>query len=247
MYLFKIYGERNSGTTYLERLLRINNFPVYVHTELDGVNSFWKHGVPRTEAKNRKNIPEHLPELTNKINEPVTVIDIFIFRNLEDWLISTFKQPYHLIRMHNFSDFLTLPQHSAETKLVDFQTKECLNADDNGKTIFEIRSFKFQAIMKYASAQDNIIFLNMTYLQNNTLEFLNMLNNDFTKMPHPKFIVELEHTKVPGEIIKNRSYDVNIADYANIIDNYSDNEIESFIRNLTVEYHETPTPKVDVL
>jgi len=31
MVLFKIYGERNSGTTFLTNILKLNGFPVYVH------------------------------------------------------------------------------------------------------------------------------------------------------------------------------------------------------------------------
>ena len=46
MVLFKIYGERNSGTKFLTSILEINKFPVYVHTINKRVTTHWKHGCP---------------------------------------------------------------------------------------------------------------------------------------------------------------------------------------------------------
>ena len=76
--VFKIHGERNSGTKFLTELFEANFvfgcFQEYYH---DNRCYYWKHGIDfekRTASQ----------------------IDIFIVRNLEDWLISMFYKPYHL-------------------------------------------------------------------------------------------------------------------------------------------------------
>ncbi len=68
MVLFKINGERNSGTTFLTNILKINKFPSYEH-KINGIVIYhWKHGVPNDGYK--------------KLDEKV--VDLFIFRNLDD-------------------------------------------------------------------------------------------------------------------------------------------------------------------
>ena len=131
MVLFKINGERNSGTNFLTRILNRNKFPKYVQKINGNIVHHWKHGIPSEDYK----------ELDEK------VVDLFLFRNLEDWLISFSKNHYHLKKHNNFKDFLTLQQISHETKLLDYRTNECLNKDDNGKTVFQIREYKFNKIM----------------------------------------------------------------------------------------------------
>jgi hypothetical protein len=133
MVLFKINGERNSGTRFLEKILSKNEFPTYSQKITENTVYHWKHGVPCADYK--------------ELDE--NVVDLFIFRNLEDWLISFSQNPYHLEKHNNFKDFLTLPQISIENDLLDYRTNECLNKDDNGKTIFQIREYKFNKIMEY--------------------------------------------------------------------------------------------------
>ena len=75
--LFKINGERNSGTTFLYQLIKTNFGNVIEHENIyetiDNkkhiICKYWKHGVPSNTIKT--------------IND--RVIDIFIFRNLEEW------------------------------------------------------------------------------------------------------------------------------------------------------------------
>lgn len=82
--LFKIYGERNSGTNYLTRLLQ-NNFGIqYVfedHLDLNtSICYYWKHGFPDYSF--------------NEVNEEV--INVFIIRDLRKWLVSMYHNPYCL-------------------------------------------------------------------------------------------------------------------------------------------------------
>lgn len=150
MVLFKINGERNSGTNFITNILLQNNFPVYEQSIDGNICYHWKHGIPRKDYK----------LLDDK------VIDVFIFRSLNEWLVSMYYNPYHIEPINNFTDFLTLKQKSSETYLLDYKTNKILNADDNNKTIFEIRYYKFKKILEYIHTHKNIILVNLTFLQN---------------------------------------------------------------------------------
>jgi len=67
MVLFKINGERNSGTNFLFKIMSKNGFPVYEHTIIGRKINHWKHGVPNNSYK--------------QLNE--RVIDIFIFNKIK--------------------------------------------------------------------------------------------------------------------------------------------------------------------
>lgn len=219
MVLFKINGERNSGTTFLSKILRINGFPVYDGKVEDNTIHHWKHAIPRADVK----------DVNHK------VIDLFIFRNLEDWLVSMYKNPYHIKRMKGFDTFLTNKQASVDNFHVDYQTKKSVNVDDNGKTIFEIRYHKFKSIMDYAKTNKDVILLNLEFLQNesNLLHFLQQLNSTYLNAPRPNYITKIPHTKT-NELIVNREYDVDVAQYQPLIDQYKNRDVEAFIKNLKV-------------
>lgn len=81
---FKVYGERNSGTNFLTELLKTNFGEHSVfdnHIDFNtSVVYYWKHGYPDIELKKADD----------------TVIDIFIIRSLEKWIVSMFHNPYGL-------------------------------------------------------------------------------------------------------------------------------------------------------
>ena len=217
MVLFKINGERNSGTTFLSNILKINNFPIFIHELNNKKVKFWKHGIPNNKCKNLNN----------------RVIDIFIFRNLNDWLISMYKNPYELKKkFNNFNKFLKIKHES--NNYWKKQDGSILNDDDNNKTIFEIRYYKFKKICEYKKLNKDVIFVNLSFLQNkeNLYFFLNILNNKYIKNPCLKYITELKHTKI-NKNIKNRIYNIEIKNYKSIIDFYKNINIENYINNLT--------------
>ena len=218
MVRFKIRGERNSGTTFLERLLTVNHIPTDSQVETNGICYHWKHGAP------------------TDLIQPV--IDIFIFRRLEEWLVSMSKNPYHLFPFKDFSAFLTTRQQSCETFLLDHQTMRRLNEDDNDKTIFDIRYYKFNAMMDYTNKRPtgNIVFVNLSYLQENTPAFLNALNARYLNLSDPSFITEMNHTKDPALNAKNRTYDIVISDYQDIVDARKNKAVEDFINHLEMEF-----------
>lgn len=219
MVLFKVNGERNSGTNFLFKILRLNNFPSYDSKRKKNIIYHWKHGIPRSDYKG----------LDKK------VVDLFIFRNLNDWLLSFFNNPYHVKRYSKLKDFLTLPQESNANYLVDYKTNKCLNKDDNGKTIFQIREYKFNKIMEYKKKNKNVIFVNLTYIQNpkNLSKFLYFLANKYIpKLKVNNYRCIIPHTK-DKSTNKNRTYKIDINKYKNIIDYNKNDKIENFINNLT--------------
>jgi len=224
MVLFKINGERNSGTNFLEQLLYKNGFPIYCQNIKENVCYHWKHGIP---GKDLKSLDKN-------------VIDIFIFRNLEEWLISMSKNPYHLKPISEFDNFLTTAHQSTENFLLDYRTNKFLNEDDNDKTIFQIRYYKFNKIIEYTNIYKNTIFVNLCFLQNknNALSFLSTLNDKFLKKKI-NYLLEIEdHTKDIKAKSKNRDYDIVISNYQDIINKNINNDIENFINNLTFEIYE---------
>ena len=219
MVLFKINGERNSGTNFLTEILEINKFPHYSNKIDKRVITHWKHGVPNDDYK--------------KLDEKV--VDIFIFRNLDTWLISMFKNPYELKSEWNndFNLFLNIKQLSND------YWKDCnnevLNKDDNGKSIFEIRYYKFNKIMQYKKNNKDVILVNLSFIQNekNLSQFLDFLSEKYIpKLKVDNYKLNIKHTK-DGSNQKNRTYKINIDKYRDIINSNKNEEIEKFIDNLT--------------
>jgi len=117
--IFKIYGERNSGTNFLTRLLKTNfgnNCVFEDHLDLNtSICYYWKHGYPDHSL--------------NKVNEKV--ITVFIIRDLKKWLVSMYHNPYCLDfynRNRNF-DYFLLQKHKKEQyngQVINNQsTKKC--------------------------------------------------------------------------------------------------------------------------
>ena len=118
--LFKIYGERNSGTNFLTRLLKTNfgeNFVFEDHLDLNTIICYyWKHGYP--------------DQSLNLISD--RIITIFIVRDLRKWLVSMFHNPYCLDfnnKNRSFKFFIK-EKHQAELingqVIKDQSTTKCL-------------------------------------------------------------------------------------------------------------------------
>ena len=222
MVLFKINGERNSGTNFLSSILSKNGFPIYIQKITNNICYHWKHGIPRADIK--------------LLNEQV--IDIFIFKNIEEWLQSMYYNCYHLKKKNDFKDFLITKQQSVEKCHIDYETKKYINDDDNNKTIFEIRYYKFQKIMEYKQNNKFVLLVNLSYLQdeNNLLYFLNFLNVTYMNNSiKGNYITKIPHTKNKSIQTPNRIYNIDIKVYKDIIDKYKNEEIENFINNLTFD------------
>lgn len=93
--IFKIYGERNSGTNFLARLLKSNfgDKNVFVdHLDLNtSICYYWKHGYPDNQLTLKKD----------------KIIEIFIVRDFYKWLVSMYYNPYCLGHANEDVDFET--------------------------------------------------------------------------------------------------------------------------------------------
>ena len=112
--------------------------------------------------------------------------------------------------------------------------QKILNYDDNGKTIFEIRKYKFDKIIEYYNRNSDVILVNLSYIQNseNLKIFLNELSNKYKFNLKKRLILNIPHTK-NGTKQKNRIFNINYGDYKKIINHYKDTKIEDYINNLT--------------
>jgi len=166
-----VHGERNSGTNFLFQLLRKNNIPSYEGHQIGKLAVLWKHGVPR---KATKMIADR-------------VINIFIIRKLDDWLISMYNKPYYLYKdMVSFKHFLKASQRITTKKggpmeTYNIENKRPVNWQDEDKDIFDIRYQKIKSYIRYATNQPDVVFVRLDHIQNadNCRKFLLKLNDVF--------------------------------------------------------------------
>ena len=146
---FTIYGERSSGTNYLESLM-VNNFDVSITWDYD-----WKHFFG-----------------WHSLNNSDDTLFIGIVRNPVDWLNSFYKKPYHLPpqlcpkQLHpKWKNNVQLQAINHNTNAYNFLNKEIysLHYDNDSKenmndrnmytkkrytNIFEMRHTKLKFLMK---------------------------------------------------------------------------------------------------
>lgn len=122
-----IYGERCSGTNYLENLLRIN-FDVEV------VWAFgWKHFFGYSDLSNTED-----------------VLFIGIVRNLEDWVNSFYRRPHHLPPhlVKNVDSFLHSEFYSISDNGSDIINDRHIRTKQRYRNIFELRHVKTEFLVE---------------------------------------------------------------------------------------------------
>lgn len=154
--LLKIYGERNSGTRYLEKLLTLN-FPFF--TILSSVQKgckirFWKHGLPTTAIY--KEFPKE------------KIIHIFIVRKVAPWITSMYQKPWHLIPPSQFDDILHKKVKINETDRLFQMDGNFINFEDKDKTMMEIRYFKLKNYLHFFHKDEgDALMVDLDILKNN--------------------------------------------------------------------------------
>lgn len=191
----KIYGQRNSGTNFLNSLLRANFAnPVSMDDHLAGrVVRFWKHGLPHNSLYKRYGSD---------------ALVIFVVRDLNSWLVSMFHNQYELQKTHSFRQFLRR-RHVAKTRQVDAGTRKMVNQQlDNGKTIFEIRNARLRSYWDFYNNHNGCVLVTLSYLQNHAQEFLQKLWNTYelNRKNSSSWITNIRHTKSSKLHVQNRKY-----------------------------------------
>jgi hypothetical protein len=89
--------------------------------------------------------------------------------------------------------------------------------------------------MEYKKHNKDAILVNLSFIQNdkNLLQFLDFLSKKYIlKLNVDNYICDIKHTKDTSNK-KNRTYNLHINEYEDIINSNKNNEIENFINNLT--------------
>ena len=154
-----IYGERCSGTTYLEELLKLN-FEVTMTWDYG-----WKHFFGFNDLSNTDD-----------------VLFIGIIRNLPDWLNSFYKNPHHIPKelKNSVDDFLTRPFYSLDTNPdVHLETKE------RYKNIYELRHVKNKFLIEtMPKLVKNYCLITYDELVDNFHKTMNKLKQHLTPTKH---------------------------------------------------------------
>lgn len=196
----KIYGERNSGTTFLNHLVYKNLKCRNLHSEPYNSNrkvyvNGWKHDVPDI----------------NLYGNNDNILYIIVFRNLDSWLKSFFNSQWHIKKIDDFEDFLTV-KHTLGTQIqYNAKTNNCVNISDVGKDIFEIRYFKFKSLCEFFEKVPNVVQVNLEYLQNNKECFVNTISSVFNIEKNKVFDPILKHTKT-NKLSQNRNYNIKMTE-----------------------------------
>jgi len=188
----------------------------------------WKHGYPTKRLK---------------LLSYGRVINFLIFRNLDDWLISMYNNPYYLKLDKNttsFHDFLTKKQELSgdDDVPVNYINKKVLNHTDEGKTIFEIRYQKLDKYLRFFEENNDVVIVNLSYLQDRKTctHFFNSINKKYGFNMTRIWNTIPVHTKTKEINKQNRVYNTKIDDTIRSIINQSQNEdIENRIKHLTFE------------
>jgi hypothetical protein len=149
-----IYGERCSGTNYLEKIMLLN-FNVEIIWKYG-----WKHFFGFSDMSNCDD-----------------VLFIGIIRNLEDWINSLYREKYHLPLelTENIESFLNNSFYSIYEDGNEIFQDRNIETKERYKNIFELRHIKNKFLVEtMPSLVKNYCLITYDDLVNN---FINVMNN----------------------------------------------------------------------
>jgi hypothetical protein len=164
-----IYGERCSGTNYLEELLLLN-FDVEIVWDYG-----WKHFFGFNDLTNSDDI-----------------LFIGIIRNLEDWINSLYREKHHLPThlTENIDTFLTNTFYSIGDGPIKYQitgdelmTDRNIDTGERYKNIYELRLVKNKYLIeKMPKLVKNYCLITHDDLVDSFLDIMNKLKNSGLKI-----------------------------------------------------------------
>lgn len=198
---FTIYGERHSGTNFLEQCIK-NRFGLEL-TYFFGFKHFFGWTKPETISYHKLSLH---------------TLFIGIVRDPYQWTIAMLNAPHHVHphRTVNIPTFLTSEWYSTDYHDKEIMDDRSFITKQRYKNIFDMRTtkYKYLAEIMPVIAPNYVLFSYDTFLKNHD-NYLNILQNRFSL----KKIGE-----APKPIIKN-SYSVN-PEIKDIIDNNLDWTLE---------------------
>jgi hypothetical protein len=182
---YTIYGERCSGTNYIDQLMAANFVleltEKYGHKHFFGFYDF-------------DNLPSDATK--NEINE---TLFICIVRNPIAWLDSLYKNPHHLPESlkETMQHFLTLPFYSVDeagNRMAN--DTNFIKGDDKYKNVFEMRFVKNYYLLNVLPQKvRNCVMLNYEIVRDNTFGVLEMLQKRFNLTPKVPMFVNIKFYK----------------------------------------------------
>jgi hypothetical protein len=152
-----IYGERCSGTNYLEELLLLN-FDIEIVWDYG-----WKHYFGFNDLSNSDD-----------------VLFIGIIRNLEDWINSLYRIPHHLPYdlTVNIDTFLTNTFYSIYDNKDEIIEDRNMETNEKYKNIFELRRIKNKFLIeKMLTLVKNYCLITYDELSNKFIDIMNKLRD----------------------------------------------------------------------
>jgi len=153
-----IYGERCSGTNYLEELLLLN-FDVEI---------VWDYGF------------KHFFGFNDYLTNSDDTLFIGIIRNLEDWINSLYREKHHLPThlTENIDTFLTNTFYSLDYSGNEIMSDRNIDTGERYKNIYELRLVKNKYLIeKMPKLVKNYCLITYDDLVDNFLDVMNKLKN----------------------------------------------------------------------
>lgn len=184
----KIFGERNSGTNFLQNLI-IKNVPrCKIYSSYYKGGSGWKHGIPKIK-------------LFNNLNN---TLFIFIIRNLNDWIKSMYFNPYSYKKPCDINYFL-----NNKLEIYEKRDDHDVNIYEYEKqNIIDLRYYKIKSYFNLYNKVNNALFINLTDLQNDNKKFLLFLQDKYNIYIHKNIRHVNNHTKIKNYKKQNKNYDI---------------------------------------
>ena len=205
----------------------MNGVDVFCGAEHKKLIFAWKHGYPQDYLK--------------LINE--RVVNIFIIRSLDEWLISMFHNPHTLalplaVKFKDFLTFENIPLGCPVPKRGFVLTNGKLqNITDFRKDIFEIRYEKIKSYIEFNHKYKDVVFVKLDYIRDkeNCRTFLEHLNIKYD-LGMSDIIPEILINLKTGEPGKKREYDTIIDEESRkLIERRKNDKVEGWIDELTFE------------
>ena len=209
----KIFGERNSGTNFLELLIQKNCLDVNILSSYYKGGSGWKHGYPKIKYFNK---------LDN-------TLFIFVIRDLELWLKSMYNQPYHYKRPLNIRDFIENNLIMDEERL-----DHDVNINPNEKqNILKLRYSKIQKYIDFSELVRHFVFINLEDIQLNPKKFIDFLNLNYQIKISSILNSIPNHTK---SNLKNRNRKWNTDIPEDLLKTKKNIKYEKFVSDLKIKF-----------
>ncbi len=207
----KIFGERNSGTNFLNSLIEMNIKDINIYSFYYNGGTGWKHGFPRIEL----------------FKELDSTLFIFIIRDLNSWIKSMYFNPYSYKKPNNINDFL-----NKTIEINDERNDHDVNIyKDEQQDIISLRIAKIKSYLNFYENVNNAVFINLEDLQTDNKKFLVFLKNIYN-LNTIEYVPIKNHTKNKKLQEPNRYYDLIVPKIIK-----KDNEIENFIESLKINYY----------